>query len=123
MFGQRITYEDVSNAANYIWLNEKRTPTLQRVRSAIGRGSFTTISGHLKVWYLENKIGRELSGDSKNMLRKIQCLNKKANHELIVIKWITENTGAHADEFLCQKCFNVFDIEEIKSIRKFYDNN
>ena len=50
-----ITKEDVFRTAQNIWDNQGKRPTQEAVRALLGRGSFATISKHLKEWREEYK--------------------------------------------------------------------
>ena len=50
-----INQDDVFRAAQAIWDNQGKRPTQEAVRALLGRGSFATISKHLKEWREEYK--------------------------------------------------------------------
>ena len=50
-----INQDDVFRAAQAIWDKEGKRPTQEAVRAVLGRGSFATISKHLKEWREEYK--------------------------------------------------------------------
>lgn len=50
----RITYADVCSAIQELQ-QEGESPTIQKVRDWLGRGSFSTISEHLKSWRAEQQ--------------------------------------------------------------------
>ena len=50
-----IIKDDVFRAAQAIWDKEGKRPTQEAVRALLGRGSFATISKHLKEWREEYK--------------------------------------------------------------------
>ena len=50
-----INQDDVFRAAQAIWDNQGKRPTQEAVRAVLGRGSFATISKHLREWREEYK--------------------------------------------------------------------